>query len=165
MGHPAPLPITSLRLSAALFATDRGRVSLPAWLVTFDGVPDPVRVLAVAPGSRFASPSSATRLPSTVVAQVGTADEATVVLTVPGSPSRSGPCGATYRADVAESPVAVAVDVTEMSRPASRTHGDVVCTGIAVDRQLTVKLAAPLGDRVLVDARTASAISVDPPDR
>ena len=44
------LQITSVRLGAAVFVTDRGRVIAPAWLFSFRDLPDPASVLAVVAG-------------------------------------------------------------------------------------------------------------------
>ena len=56
----APLVVTSVGLGTGVFATDRGRRTLPAWLFSFQGVENPAQVLAVSPrrSSRHRNASS-----------------------------------------------------------------------------------------------------------
>ena len=76
-----------------------------------------------------------------------------------GAPSSSGPCGADYRAVVAESQAAVAIAVQTISH--AQPGAPVVCNLMAVSRSVTVTLASPLGGRVVLD-ETGNVTSVCP---
>ena len=76
-----------------------------------------------------------------------------------GAPSSDGPCGAEYKASVAESQAAVAVAIQMIP---NASPGDMVaCPAIAQERSVSVALASPLGGRVVVD-RDGNAVVVCP---
>jgi hypothetical protein len=157
------LQTTSVQLGTGSFLTDRGWTTLPAWLVSFRDVEHPVAVLAVAPAALF--PNPVTDGPPTQLGAQTTPGSTTIELTFPGARDDTGPCGAIYTAYVSESPVAVSVAVVAVTPPApttTTTPGVVFgCTDEAYSRHVTVTLRDPLGARVLVDAKTKRAVSVD----
>jgi hypothetical protein len=74
-------------------------------------------------------------------------------LTFYGSPPGPSPCGADYTADVAESGTAVVVTPRQITpNPQGSTSVQGGCPAIAAQRTVTVRLAAPLGARVLLTA-------------
>lgn len=157
-GPPASkrLRISSVSLGTGVFRTDRGTEHLPAWLLRFRGVHSPAAVLAVAP-SRIFAPGSvpAGRQPFITAAWMGPKDR-TLTADFTGEPAGTGPCTADYRLQVETSKTAVAVVVLESSH-ASKGKA---CSGVGYARHATVKLSAPLGARVVVDATTDAAVTV-----
>jgi hypothetical protein len=152
---PTVLTTTGVQLGTGSFLTDRGAMTLPAWLVSFRGVQNPAAVLAVDPASVFAAPFSA------AVATIGarpTPDSRTLTLTFTGAAAGTGPCTADYRAHVTESAVAVAVGIEATMHGPSAT----ICDAIGYSRHVTITLSQPLGARVLVDENNAAAIEVAP---
>jgi hypothetical protein len=151
------LTVTSVRLGAAAFSTDRGVRQLPAWLFGLAGVRDPVGVLAVAAGRIFAPRvRPANGNPFVADARLGR-DGRTLTVQFVGAPSGTGPCSASYSATQATSGAAIAVAVKEHAH-----GGSVACAAVGYRRHVTVVLAAPLGGRVLVDAASGVAVTVIP---
>jgi hypothetical protein len=157
---PAPstrLTVTSVKLGAGIFATDRGRVALPAWRFTVRGVSSPAEVLAVAAAQRY-WPSSLKQVSTTVSAAEPGRSGRALTLTVHGAPAGSGACEATYSIRQRSSAQAVAVDVAATVHD----HGQ-NCAAAAEPVTLPLTLPAPLGNRVLVDARNSAPIPVTQP--
>ena len=158
--HPTPVPlkIATMRLDRAGFGTDRGVVSLPAWIFTFDGVQGAVPVLALAPAARFPTPRDLVQAPPSLSAQLAP-DGSTVTVSFTGAAAGSGPCTADYTVDArARHRAAVAVSIQEHRNGT----GAELCDLVGHARTATVTLARPLGGRVLVDAATKQAITVQP---
>lgn len=139
------LTITAVRMSRAVFATDRGQQMLPAWAFTFRGVRHPAYVMALSPSVWWPKPGTAIgaagRQMSAKVAG------ARVVLSFTGPPNGTGPCDTEYATSAAESNTAVEVLLREL--PNSRSDG-VLCKIYQSPRTVAVTLSTPLGDRVLV---------------
>ena len=155
------LIVTSIHFGSGVFQTDRGPWSLPAWLFTFQGVPDPAMVLAVSPSNIFL-PSHALygkHTPSIQEATINPADRTLTVRFV-GGPSGTGPCSDQYTLGTAESEEAVALLVNEKKSMSNAGSSRVACTAKGVPRQLTLTLSERLGARVVVDAGNGSAIAV-----
>lgn len=157
-GPPAGtrLAVTTVRLGDGEFVTDRGVRRLPAWLFSFAGIRGPAAVLAAAPTQIFTPPVAPdTRLPIVNWAYGSPGGQALTVRFT-GARGGHGPCTAGYTAQTAESPSAVAVTVIE------HPHGgsNVACSAVAYSREVTIRLASPLGARVLVDAVSGAPIPV-----
>jgi len=153
----ARLTVTGVHLGTAVFDTDRGQQQLPAWLFGLAGVRDPVGVLAVAASRRFAPPGRpANGHPFVDDAWLGRGGR-TLTVRFTGAASGTGSCTASYSVTQAASGTAVAVAVKEHAH-----GGSVTCAAVGYTRQVTVALAAPLGDRVLVDAASGAAVTVLP---
>ena len=158
----APLVVTSVGLGTGVFATDRGRRSLPAWLFSFQGVENPAQVLAVSPRRIFAPPQrivvqgSVLQSSPTVGSATLARNHRTLTVGFAGAPEGTGPCQATYSLTVGASRTAVAAVVHAV------THykGDVACLLQASFNQLTTTLRVPLGKRVVVDADSLMAAPV-----
>jgi hypothetical protein len=152
-----PLRIVEVSLVQASFGTDRGPQALPAWRFQLDQVNDPVQVLAI---------DSQYLWRSTVGGPTGmdhraslSGDGLSLSVSFYGSPVGPPPCGADYTADVAESRTAVVVTPRRITPNGQVSSSEAVCTTIAARRTVTVRLAAPLGARVLLTAE-GSAIPV-----
>ncbi|HEY0167377.1 MAG TPA: hypothetical protein VGB75_10080 [Jatrophihabitans sp.] len=147
------LRIVKAGLTRAKFSTDRGPQLLPAWQFSLAGVSDSVRVLAVAQSALWpAQPSqSAWSEDQAVIA----ADDQRLTYSFLASPAGPSPCGATYEAKVTESATAAVISVEEITpNPAGgSSSADQACAAIAAQRTVTVRLAAPLGGRVLLTSQ------------
>ena len=157
-----PLIVTAVRLGTARFATDRGPASLPAWQFHFRGIADPASVLAVAPPGLFIAPARhpfGPPGPGSSIELSATLSRSGTLLTLsfPGALPGSGLCEANYRASARADRRAVAVTITPTSAPAP---SGVACPAIAVTRTSVVRLARPLGARVLISATDGGAIQV-----
>ena len=146
------LQTSSVQIGTASFESDRGPLQLPAWAFTFDGVPGSAAVLAAVPASLYPVPAPLSAPPGLGLAgsaQVGS-DGRTLTVETGGAPSGSGPCDAQYSLQVASSDTAVAIAVDVHMNPVPSGQA---CAAIAELIQLTNVLGAPLGARVVVDAR------------
>jgi hypothetical protein len=155
--RPAPatrLAVTGVKLGTGLFVTDRGQKALPAWQFSLTGVTGTVDVLAVADSARY-WPAGLRQLPMGVSAvQPGRSGRVLRLITV-GAREGTGACEATYSVRQQSSAHAVAVYVVE------RDHGGAtVCASAGFLVRVPVTLAAPLGNRVLVNAQTFAPIPV-----
>lgn len=155
----ARLRVTTVRLGAGVFVTDRGPRRLPAWLFGFAGVRGPAAVLAAAPRGIFTPPIPAGGRPPFVDwAYLRPGGRALTVRFI-GAAAGRGPCTASYSVQVASSATAVALAVQE--HPHGR--GNIACLAVGHLRQVTARLSAPLGARVVVDGASRTAVAVTPP--
>jgi len=149
-GSPAPLQIRSLELRSAMFETDRGRVELPAWLISFDKVAHPAPVLALDPSEMFPHPSPPPQLGARFSVRPGP-DPRTVEVCFVGGPPQS----TSYAADAVEAPHAIAIQVRQLpGDPPSGRSGRHATRRVGYGRTTLVRLAEPVGDRVLIDPYT-----------
>ncbi len=148
------LRIVKVKLTRAKFYTDRGPRLLPAWQFSLAGVADGVEVLAVAQSQVW----PAAQLESTWLQEEASvaADGRTLTYVFYASPGGPSPCGVDYAGRLAESRAAVVISVAEAPR-ASLSSGSTgqACPALAVKRTVTVRLAEPLGNRVLLNPRAA----------
>jgi hypothetical protein len=151
------LAVTSVVLATAVFQTDRGRIPLPAWQLSFQGVKEPAAVLAVSPTSIFSPPGHSDDRPGIVSDALLGPDGRSLTVEFTGAAAGTGPCTADYTLEVATSATAVAVSVQEH---AHNTGSGVACPAIGYPRHVTTVLSVPLGARVVVDASTTSAVAV-----
>ncbi len=149
------LNVIAMRFGSGVFQTDRGSRRLPAWLVEFQNVRDSARVLAVS-STRIFTPSMARtgRPPFVGDARIGP-DDRTLTVRFGGAPSGPGPCSADYELTVVESRTTVAVTVHEHDHDSG-----ISCAQPAYPRQVTTRLEATLGARVVLDAATSRAVAV-----
>lgn len=142
----AARPIVSgARLDTASFTTDRGVRNLPAWVVNFRGQERPLVMLAVASPNRFA-PRTAEYADSELKVS---RDGLKLTWAFPGAPPGRGPCEAEYQPVFQESATAVAVGAQKYLARA----GEEACPPATTTRTVSIQLARPLGDRVVVTAR------------
>lgn len=146
-----PLRILSVALDRADFDTDRGRRRLPAWRFDLEPFHERVWVVAVdAPALWSHRPERAhdPGFPATVLS-----DGRTLTYQFLGAREDSGFCGVRYTAGATESPSAVVIEVRGVDTGEPLPPGAVsgACPA-AVRRTVTVRLAAPLGGRVLLTA-------------
>jgi hypothetical protein len=144
---PGRLRVTAVRLGTARFTTDRGELSLPAWLFSFDRVADPATVLAIDPSERFTSPTGGAASPGAGAAKMS-ADGRTLTVSYIGGQPGTGGCAGDQTAAAVETRTAVAVVFTPVPTPPDPSG--YACPAIGVIRTTTVTLARPLGPRVLI---------------
>jgi len=137
-----PFVIKSIRLGTADFFTDRGSVSLPAWLFDVTEIRAYLAYVAIDPVAFWAGGHVEEGMGAGVSADGWT-------LKIGVSNAQAGPCGADYTATAAESSTAVAVAV--MRIPHALPNEEVACDLMLRVSFIEVKLKAPLGDRVLLD--------------
>ncbi|MEU3610330.1 hypothetical protein AB0E83_33570 [Streptomyces sp. NPDC035033] len=157
---PREVPVTGAALGLAATDTADGRVLVPAWLFTADpadAAPYTVTSTAVAPEylvpSATPSPEPAPETPDQGTAPVRRidsyaleADGRTLAVTFWG-----GVCS-TYTAHAAEDPRQVRVRIDERMKEGR------ACVLVAKEITVKVTLAAPLGDRPVVDAASGEAV-------
>jgi hypothetical protein len=150
-----PLAVTAAQPTTMPIATSRGTATVPAWAFTLQGVSTPVLQAALPPGSyvtQYPSGQPAEQLGPLgkgfvgAVAAAPAADGRTLTLMLEGSP-----CDKTWGGLVAE-----AGDVVVVGGWMHDPHPDAPCAASLVGRTVTVRLAKPLGDRVVLDAATGS---------
>jgi hypothetical protein len=156
VGSPSPLAVTGVALGSGWFLTDRGPQLLPAWLFSLSGVQSPAKVLAVAPSRVYAAPTFRSGNSPTQLAATVDLGDRRLVVSFPGAPAGNGPCTERYTSDVKESEQALAIAII----PHANASGSRACALPAYTRHLTIKLAAPLGSRVVVDAGSDGAAEV-----
>jgi hypothetical protein len=150
------LRVTTVRLGTAMFVTDRGPRRLPAWLFSFAAIHGPAAVLAVAPTQIFPPPVRAGQPLPSVDWAFSRAGGRALTVRFSGVPAGHGPCTASYGVRTAESGTAVAVAVIEHPH----ASGSVACSAVGYSRQVTTRLAGPLGARVVVDVISRTAVPV-----
>jgi hypothetical protein len=152
--NPTPLRVTKVELATAPFYTDRGRVRLPAWLFHAPA--------ALGPRAWPAIPPELLWRPGEIDHPTGAegalaADGLTLTLTLPMPDA--GPCpgeeARRYVPVLLEGDTAVAVGLRADAAVASTAPGTPIadCGARAMlrTRRFSVRLAAPLGNRVMVD--------------
>jgi hypothetical protein len=143
----APLSITGVRLGMAGFVTDRGTAQMPAWLFAVPAAPAELAYPAVAFSAYWGG--LAVPVARGTGATLGSAGR-TLIYGFGGAPPGNGPCQGEYTGDVAEFDTVVAVSVRAIAHPSMSPN--TACTAIGYERHVTLRLARPLGGRVVVDA-------------
>lgn len=154
-----PLRITGARLATGSVETSRGPATAPVWEFAVQG--SSVRVTRVA----IADPITVTPPPwnsedppvgLAIESAIGTVGsrELTVVFTGSPWPGSQG-CGEDYTAEAVESALAVVVIVTP------HPHGAFeACPGVGARRTASVELAAPLGNRAVLEVQQGLPVPV-----
>lgn len=151
-----PVEITEVRLTQRTFQTDRGRVTLPAWTIRFGSYLAAPAVVLAADGPGVIAPSvpadakgSATISP----------DGRRLTYSFLGSAPGKGNCRAEYTPVFQESATAIALGA--MEHPGGRGDAS-VCTLGSYERSVTVHLAKPLANRVVVSYTYGAPLTVVP---
>ena len=152
-GGCTDLRVTGATLTTMDLATSAGTVTVPAWRFSLEGTAVTLlRVAVPASGLVQVTPPSTQPDPgdgSWTDSFSLLPDGRTLRLHFVGSPDEPGPCGADYRGEQYASSTAVVVAVVEV--PREDTGQDVACTAIGMVRSVDVTLAAPLGDRTVLN--------------
>jgi hypothetical protein len=158
-----PLEITDANLATGLAETSTGPAEVPTWVFTIKGTA--VRVTRVAvDGSVTVDPPpwNVDDPPEgrSIDHAVGDASSRTLEVQFAGAPKGADePCGADYSAEAVESDLAVVVIIhtTEYGGSSNQT-----CLANAAGRTASVSLAAPLGERVVLEGREGLPVPVLP---
>ena len=146
------LALTNARFATTQFKTDRGTATMSAWLFNSSVVTGDLAFPALPLSAYWADGGSTAAPESAMVGKEGR----TIQFKFWGVPSTSGPCGADYKAVLAESGSAAAIALWTMPHASS---GGGACPAIAEQRTVAVTLASALGGRVLANS-TGVAVTV-----
>ena len=158
-----PLVVTAARPATVAVPTSRGTASVPAWAFTIKGVSSPVIQVALAPGSYVTPHDDGAIIPAKELGPLGTGFAATTNarVSVTGRTltlSLDGEyCDTKWGGLVYETGGAVVVGGW-LYRP--DPHGG--CLAAIVGRLAVVRLAAPVGDRVVLEAATGRPVTQEP---
>ena len=153
------LQITAAQLTSGRVETSRGPATAPIWEFTLQGTAVKMTRVAIADSITVVPPPWNTDdAPAgiSVDSASGTVGgrELTVAFVGAPLPGDQG-CGADYSAEAVESPAAVVVIVTE------HPHGAFeACTAVGARRTTSVKLAAPLGERAVLEVKQGLPVPV-----
>jgi hypothetical protein len=160
-GGCTPLRISAARLTSGSIETNRGRATVPVWEFSLQDTPVQVARVAIADRvtvTPLAGDSSGT-LAIAIDSATGTAGDRKLTVRFTGAPGTADQaCGADYDAQAVESSTAVVVIVLE-----HRNGLPAACSAVGAWRTADVELAAPLGDRTVLEARGGMPVSVEPP--
>jgi hypothetical protein len=164
-----PVQITTATLGTAPAETSHGSATVPVWEFGIAG--SVVKITRVAIAAQVTvrppvwDPSNAPEGIS-IGGAIGTPQSADLTVSFGGAPlDAPGACGADYTAEAVESSLAIVVIVIEHPHPAVASPSGVVmvCDLVAAARTATVTLAAPLGDRAVLEVREGLPVPVTAP--
>ncbi|MFE7706356.1 hypothetical protein ACFU6I_11265 [Streptomyces sp. NPDC057486] len=151
------LTVTGAKLGEMSVATSRGPAVVPAWLFTLDGYASPLKQAAVIPSPLPRPPigraNDVPGYPLDRLVQIA-ADGRSVTMVALHGACDDGPV-----VNVLETHGSVVLSGSVKHRKDDR----VLCTKQARLQQVTVKLARPVGDRVVLDAHTGRPVPYKPP--
>jgi hypothetical protein len=155
----AMLVATNARLTSGPIQTSRGPATAPIWEFTLQGTAVKVTRVAIANPVVVAPPREVDpQLGLAIDSATGSATGTLLTVAFVGAPEPGDkPCGEDYTAEAVESDLAVVVIVTRHPHP---TIG--ACSAIGAPRTATATLAAPLGDRVVLDLQQGTPVPVVP---
>ncbi len=153
------LQLTGARLTTAPVQTSRGPATAPVWEFTVRGTAVKVTRVAVAGGVTVTPPTWDPNRPPvgiSIESATGTVGGRQLTVTFTGAPAPGNQrCGADYTAEAVESSTAVVVIVTE------HPHGLFeACTAVGARRTAVVELAAPLGERAVLEVKEGLPVPV-----
>ena len=156
----APLLATAARLRSLPIETTRGTATGPVWEFTIGGtavkvtrvaLADPVVVVPLFDGDP--------QIGLAIDSVQGTASGTEVRVGFVGAPNPGDqPCGEDYTAEAVESDLAVVVIVTRHPHFPPFGGG---CTAVGAPRTATATLAAPLGERAVLDLQRGTPLPID----
>jgi hypothetical protein len=159
-----PLAVTDAQPSNMALTTNRGTASVPAWAFTVNGATGPVSQAAIPPSSYVLEDT--VRQPPENLGPLGKAFTGVSVAGLSGDDGRTlemmlagAPCDttATWGGLVTE-----VGDVVIVGGWIYDPHPGGVCPANLIGSDVTVRLASPLGDRVILDAATELPVAPDP---
>jgi hypothetical protein len=156
-----PLAVTGAQPTTMAVATSRGTAQVPAWAFTVSGANGLVFQSALPPGSYV--PESSVRPPAENLGPLGKAfvgtgtsalagnDGRTLKMTLPGAPCDPAATWGGLAAEVG--------NVVVVGGWIYDPHPAAACASALIAIPVTVRLAAPLGDRVILDAATGLPVT------
>ena len=154
-----PLKITGAQLTTGTFQTGNGPAVAPAWEFTLEGTPVKIQHLAVSNLVKVVPPAwDENNQPQGIpIRSAATkAGGLTLTATFEGASSEGGSCGSDYTAEAVESGTAVVVIVTEHPH----FGVSVACDAVGYFRTADATLAAPLGNRAVLEVTQGMPVSV-----
>jgi hypothetical protein len=152
------LNVRSVKLGTAVFETDRGYHTLPAWLFSFRGIQNPAAVLAVARAAFFSPTGLPPNGPPATLGARLSSDGRTLTVIFGGAPWGTGPCDLEYSLGSAVSKTGVALQLNARQVDKDR---NAVCAMPGTGSQIVMTLSAPLGNRVVIDAANGAPVPVE----
>lgn len=150
------LPVTGATLGTVPLRTSRGDATVPAWLFAVRGVSSPIARIAVAPASTAPVPSPSLAPPSAGATTMKAAQSlARVAGTAIDLRLGVGACDEQITPLVHETETLIVVGGTAVSTAE-------MCTEQLVIHPATVTLAAPAGERPILDALTGQPLLLRP---
>ena len=141
------LLVTDAELTSGPIQTSRGPATAPTWEFTVQGTAVKVTRVAIANPVVVAPDEVGSQLGLAIDSASGSVSGTELTVAFVGAPDPGDkPCGEDYTAEAVESDLAVVVIVT---RHPHVTIG--ACSAVGARRTATAMLAAPLGDRVVLD--------------
>jgi hypothetical protein len=157
-----PLQVTGARLSEATVQTSRGSATAPAWEFVLAGTRVVVtRIAVAAPDQITVTPppwdSNDPPVGVSIESATGTVGGRQLTVAFTGPPQGADkPCGSDYATEAVESSTAAVVIVIEHAN----LPVGAACDLVGYRREATVELAAPLGDRTLLEVRQGLPVPV-----
>ncbi|MFD8008940.1 hypothetical protein [Streptomyces sp. NPDC058955] len=154
VGDEPHLTVTAARLGTMAVFTSRGAATVPAWLFTLDGYATPLKQAAVLPSTLPEPPiGPAGDVPlHPFNGLVGTSKDGRSITVI----ALHGACDKGPLVQARES------DLTVVLSSLARRETGGNCTKQAELQEVTVELDRPLGDRILLDARSGQPIPFTP---
>ena len=155
------LQVTDAKLTTAQIQTSRGSATVPAWEFSLQGTAVRVTRVAISPRVNI-SVTPPLRNPNdppvglSIDSASGTVDGKQLTVSFVGAPEPgSEVCGADYTAEAVESQTAVVVIIIEHD---NATAGP--CRLVGATRTATLQLAAPPGDRAVLEVKNGLPVPV-----
>ena len=154
----AMLLVTEARLTSGPIQTTRGPATAPVWEFTVQGTAVKVTRVAIADPVFVAPGQADPQLGLAIDSASGTVGGTELTVAFVGAPDPGNmPCGEDYTAEAVESDLAVVVIVTRHPHVALFGQG---CSAVGARRTASATLAAPLGDRVVLDLQQGTPVPV-----
>jgi hypothetical protein len=151
------LLVTEAHLSSGPIQTTRGPATVPIWEFTVQGTAVKVTRVAIANPIVVAPDEGGWGLGLAIDSASGTVDGSELTVAFVGAPDPGNmACGEDYTAEAVESELAVVVIVTRHPRVGPIE----ACSAVGAQRVATAILAAPLGDRVVLDLQQGASVSL-----
>ena len=154
----AMLLVTDARLTSGPIETTRGPATAPVWEFTVQGTAVKVTRVAIANPVVVAPDEGGWGLGLAIDSASGSVSGNELTVAFVGAPDPGNmSCGEDYTAEAVESDLAVVVIVTR--HPHVAPLGE-ACSAVGARRTATATLAAPLGDRVVLDLQQGTPVPV-----
>lgn len=152
------LLVTAAELTSGPIQTSRGPATAPTWEFSVQGTAVKVTRVAVANPVVVPPDDGGWGLGLAIDSASGTVGGTELTVAFVGAPDPGDkPCGEDYTAEAVESDLAVVVIVTR--HPRVTPLGE-ACSAVGARRTATATLAAPLGDRVVLDLQQGTPVTV-----
>ena len=151
------LLVTDAQLTSGPIQTTRGPATAPIWEFTVEGTAVKVTRVAIANPVIVGPDEGGWGLGLAIESASGAVDGNELTVAFVGAPNPGNmACGEDYTAEAVESELAVVVIVTRHPRVGL---GE-ACSAVGARRTATATLAAPLGDRVVLDLQQGTPVSL-----